>query len=59
MTDERRDDDPDLDAAVARFLDGAATVYGEYDQGYMDADAALAALERHVDDLRAAARDGE
>jgi len=47
MTDE-------LEAAVERFLDGADAVYGEYEQGYMDADAALSLLETHVEDLRAA-----
>ncbi|MFB6280586.1 MAG: hypothetical protein ABEH40_01020 [Haloferacaceae archaeon] len=56
MDDERSDG---LGAAVERFLDGAATVYGEYEQGYMDADAALTALERHVEELRRAADEGD
>lgn len=47
MTDE-------LDDAVAAFLDETDAVYGEYDQGYMDADAALSRLESAVDDLREA-----
>lgn len=50
--------DRDLREAVDRFLDETATVYGEYEQGYMDADAALNRLERHVTDLRAAAEGG-
>lgn len=49
------DRDRDLRTAVERFLDGAETVYGEYERGYVDADAALGVLERHVADLRAAA----
>lgn len=42
----------DLEDAVEDFLDGADAVYAEYDQGYMDADAALSVLEGHVEDLR-------
>lgn len=41
----------ELEAAVATFLDDAETVLGEYDQGYMDADAALSLLRDHIDDL--------
>lgn len=41
----------ELDAAVETFLDEAETVFGEYDQGYMDADAALSLLRDHIDDL--------
>ncbi|MEF8800230.1 MAG: hypothetical protein V5A38_07720 [Halolamina sp.] len=42
----------DLDDAVAEFLDETDTVYGEYEQGYMDADAALSLLESHIETLR-------
>lgn len=41
----------DLEAAVETFLDDADTVLSEYDQGYMDADAALSLLVTHIDDL--------
>ncbi|MEZ3115120.1 hypothetical protein RYH80_04195 [Halobaculum sp. MBLA0147] len=47
MTDE-------LDDAVTAFLDEADAVYAEYDQGYMDADAALSRLESAIDDLHEA-----
>lgn len=42
----------DLEDAVEEFLDDANYVYSEYEQGYMDADAALSVLEGHLDDLR-------
>jgi hypothetical protein len=45
----------DIDDAVETFLDEADTVYGEYEQGYMDADAALSLLETHIEELRSAA----
>ena len=41
----------ELDDAVERFLDDADTVFGEYDQGYMDADAALSLLRSQIEDL--------
>lgn len=44
----------DCEDAVEEFLRRAETVYGEYDQGYVDADAALRQLRPHVDDLEAA-----
>ncbi|WP_162991526.1 hypothetical protein [Halostella salina] len=44
----------ELETAVEAFLDEADTVYGEYEQGYMDADAALSRLETHVEELREA-----
>lgn len=40
-----------LDAAVESFLDDTETVFGEYDQGYMDADAALSLLRDHIEAL--------
>ncbi len=42
----------DLEESVEEFLDDADYVYSEYEQGYMDADAALSVLEGHIDDLR-------
>ena len=42
----------DLEDAVEEFLDEADTVYGEYEQGYMNADVALDRLETHIEDLR-------
>jgi hypothetical protein len=42
----------DLDDAVAEFLEEADAVYGEYDQGYMDADAALSLLSSRIEELR-------
>ncbi len=48
----------ELDDAVTDFLDEADKVYGEYHQGYMDADAALSRLESAVSELQDA-EDGE
>lgn len=47
----------DLKAAVETFLDGADAVYDEYEQGYMDADAALGTLSSHVEALREASEE--
>ena len=47
MTDETTDE------AVERFLDRAAAALDDYDQGYADADATLATLRTHVDELSA------
>ncbi|WP_327052363.1 hypothetical protein [Halomicrococcus gelatinilyticus] len=44
----------DADDAIRQFLRDADTVYDEYDQGYVDADAALDVLETHIEQLRAA-----
>jgi len=44
----------DTEDAVAEFLDEADTVFGEYDQGYVDADASMRQLRQHIDDLREA-----
>jgi hypothetical protein len=44
----------DTDEAVAAFLAEADTIYSEYDEGYMDADAALRRLRTEIDDLEAA-----
>lgn len=43
----------DADKRIETFLQEAETVLGEYDQGYMDADAALRRLRAHIDDLEA------
>jgi len=48
VTDPDRED---LEAEVEAFLDDAETVYDEYDQGYMDADAALERLRGGVEEL--------
>jgi hypothetical protein len=45
----------ELHAAVDDFLRAADDVYDEYENGYVDADAALRMLERHLDELKAAA----
>ena len=45
-------DDPS-DAAVERFLDRVESALDSYDQGYADADATLATLRTHVDELSA------
>jgi len=42
----------DAEDAVEEFLSAADTVLGEYEQGYMDADAALSRLEKDVETLR-------
>lgn len=49
--------DRDLEDAVRTFLTEADDVLGEYDQGYVDADAALSRLDGAIDDLRTAARE--
>lgn len=41
----------DASDAVERFLREAESVYDEYEQGYVDADAALRMLRPHLDDL--------
>lgn len=41
----------DLETTVAEFLQEAETVYDEYDQGYIDADAALRRLRPEIEDL--------
>ncbi|QWC18626.1 hypothetical protein [Halorubrum sp. 2020YC2] len=45
--------DEATDAAVERFLDRAAAALDDYDEGYADADATLATLRTHVDELSA------
>jgi hypothetical protein len=41
----------DTDDAVEAFLREADTVFGEYDEGYIDADAALRRLRTEIDEL--------
>ena len=48
------DDADDLTVAVESFLAEADAAYGEYDNGYTDADATLRRLERAIDELRTA-----
>jgi hypothetical protein len=38
--------------AVADFIDAAETIYHEYNEGYIDPDAALSRLGDHVAELR-------
>lgn len=42
----------DTDDAVERFLQRTDDAYGEYENGYADADATLRRLERHIEELR-------
>ncbi|WP_224449749.1 hypothetical protein [Haloprofundus salilacus] len=42
----------ELESTVETFLEDADDVLGEYEQGYMDADAALGLLQSHIEDLR-------
>jgi hypothetical protein len=49
--------DEDLGTAVDGFLADVDRVYGEYDQGYMDADVALDRIEGHVEELRRVVED--
>jgi hypothetical protein len=48
----------DLDEAVREFLEQADRCYGEYEQGYADADATLRKLDARIEQLRAAVEDG-
>jgi hypothetical protein len=45
--------DEPTDEAVERFLDRAGAALDDYDQGYADADATLATLRTHLDELSA------
>lgn len=38
--------------AVAEFIDAAEKIYHEYNEGYLDPDAALSRLGDHVAELR-------
>jgi hypothetical protein len=42
------------DDATREFLRKAEGVFHEYEQGYMDADAAMNAMELYIDELREA-----
>lgn len=44
-----------LEGAVDQFLADADDVFAEYEQGYVDADAAMSMLEASIEELRAAA----
>ncbi len=41
----------ELEVAIEAFLDDAETVFDEYEQGYMDADAALTNLQSAIEDF--------
>ncbi|WP_199722454.1 hypothetical protein [Haloarcula sp. Atlit-47R] len=49
--------DHDIHDAVEAFLNEADDAYGEYEQGYTDADATLRRLETAIEELRAAAEE--
>ena len=51
--------DEPTDEAVERFLDRAAAALDDYDQGYADADATLATLRTHLDELSASVEAGD
>jgi len=51
--------DKSTDPAVERFLDRAASAFDDYDQGYADADATLATLRTHVDELSASVEESD
>lgn len=42
----------DHERAIEEFLDATDTAFGEYDQGYVDADATLSKVRTHVEALR-------
>jgi hypothetical protein len=59
MTDELGDDEPadvepadETPEAVREFIDAAEQIYDEYNEGYLDPDAALSRLGDHVGELR-------
>jgi hypothetical protein len=45
------DENSELDEAVGTFLRETRDVYEEYEEGYMDPDAALWTIEGHLDSL--------
>jgi hypothetical protein len=44
----------ELEDAVSTFLSDVDTAHGEYERGYVDADATLELVMNHVEDLREA-----
>jgi hypothetical protein len=53
MTDSNDTDGPaETPAAVAEFIDAAEQIFYEYNEGYLDPDAALSRLGDHVGELR-------
>lgn len=42
----------ELEASVEEFLENADNVLSEYEQGYVNADAALSVLEGEIEELR-------
>ena len=51
------DKNSELDEAVGTFLRETRDVYEEYEEGYMDPDAALWTIEGHLDSLEGALRE--
>ncbi|GGK70529.1 MULTISPECIES: hypothetical protein [Haloarcula] len=49
--------DHEMHDAVEAFLNEADDAYGEYEQGYTDADATLRRLETAIEELREAAEE--
>ncbi|WP_318570095.1 hypothetical protein [Salinigranum marinum] len=49
---DRADGPAETPAAVAAFIDAAEQIYYEYNEGYLDPDAALSRLGDHVGELR-------
>ncbi|WP_203229116.1 hypothetical protein [Halobellus captivus] len=54
MTDDAT---ADLDDAVAQFLRDVDAAHDDYDRGYVDADATLAVVMKHVEELRSTRED--
>lgn len=51
--------DETTELAVEQFLADATSALDDYDAGYADADATLATLRAHVDELAASVDDAE
>ncbi|EMA22136.1 hypothetical protein [Haloarcula argentinensis] len=49
--------DHEMHDAIEAFLNEADDAYGEYEQGYTDADATLRRLETAIEELRTAAKE--
>ncbi|WP_195156682.1 hypothetical protein [Haloarcula sp. CBA1127] len=49
--------DHEIHDAVEAFLNEADDAYGEYEQGYTDADATLRRLETAIEELRTASEE--
>lgn len=49
--------DDSIDDALERFLEATESTLDDYEQGFADADATLAVLRTHIDELAAVADD--